>query len=73
MKSREEMIAKATELKGTHDAVELETRGILLDLAGTSEDDMFSESGAYDLLFNLADDSDHVVQAAAEAVREFLS
>lgn len=71
MKSREEILAKARMLENfSKDSAQTEARYILLDIAGDSEADMFSEAGIHDYLHSLA--SNEVTFSACILVVAFL-
>ena len=55
MKTRDEILAKAEELKGFNgNAVQEESHFILIDIAGDSDEDMFSEDGILDMLYSMS-------------------
>lgn len=69
---REKLLAKAEELAGAPEgSAEEEARYILLELAGDSEQDMFSEDGTIDMLVSLEREEGTAAEAAA-MVSKFL-
>lgn len=73
MKSREEILAKAEELKGFEgNPVQEEAHFLLLDIAGATDADMFSPDGIHDLLHSLSKNEGTVEAQAADIVFEFL-
>ena len=73
MKSREEILAKAEELKDFDgNAVQEEAHFMLLDIAGDSEEDMFSEAGVMDMLHSMSKHEGTVEAEAADMVAKFL-
>jgi hypothetical protein len=73
MKSREEILAKAEELKNFDgNEVQEETYFMLLDIAGDSDADMFSEAGIHDMLYSMSKHEGTVTAQAADIVAKFL-
>ena len=74
MKSREEMLAKAEELKQYEgNPVQEEAHFMLLDIAGESDADMFSQDGIHDMLYSMSKHEGTVEAEAANIVAKFLS
>lgn len=70
---REKLLAKAEEFASSPaDSVEGEARYILLELAGDSEEDMFSEAGTDDMLADLGREEGSVEATAAALVYKLL-
>lgn len=73
MKSREEILAKAEELKQFEgNTVQEEAHFMLLDIAGDSDADMFSEDGILDMLYSTSKHEGTVEAQAADIVAKFL-
>lgn len=73
MKTREQILAKAEELKDFHgNPVQEEAHFMLLDIAGDSEEDMFSEDGTLDMLASMSKHEGTVEAEASDMVYEFL-
>lgn len=73
MKSREEILAKAEELKQFEgNAVQEEAHFMLLDIAGDSDADMFSEDGILDMLYSTSKHEGTAEAQAADIVAKFL-
>lgn len=74
MKTREEIVAKAEELKNFEgNEVQEETHYLLLDIAGSSDEDMCSEAGILDMLYPLRANEGTVEAQAADIVSKFLN
>lgn len=75
MKTREEILVKAEELKDFEgNAVQEESHFILIDIAGDSDEDMFSEDGILDMLYSMSQqEADPVVSEAADIVLKFIN
>jgi uncharacterized protein YwgA len=72
MKSREEIIAKADELKSAEeDSVEMEAQQILLEIAGTEASSMLSDEDIEELLY--CKDIYHYQSEAVRMIRKFLA
>ena len=74
MKSRDEFIAKAEELrnKPDADAVDREAAAILIDLAGPDPEDFVTESGAVGILREYERNNDPIVDQAIPVVNGFI-
>lgn len=74
MKSRQEMLEKAEELKQFEgNPVQEEVHFMLLDIAGESDADMFSEDGIHDMLYSMSKHEGTVEAEAAGIVAKFLN
>lgn len=73
LSKRERLLAKAEEFAGASEgSVEEEARYILLELAGDSEEDMFSEAGTDDMLASLEREEGSVEAKASALVYKLL-